>query len=165
MTAPVSPLRRKARRLGIDSVDSMIALAVARGCRHYAPAAQALESPPGLSDLTNEELTILLLSGENPYEPTAIRCAAQLARSPDVDPTRLAFQAVKEKTERVLAYIARSGIVHDCEGQGFWTRVLARFPRTEARQEPELPHWSRFASMPGLQRGGQAPTIWLTPET
>ena len=165
MTAPISPLRRKARRLGVDSVERMIAAAVARGCRHYALTVRVFESPPALSDLSNEELTILLLSGENPYEPYAIRCAAQLARSADVDPARLAFMAVREKTERVLAHIARSGIAHDCEGRSFWTSVLSHLHRTETREEPELPHWSRFVSMPGLQRGGMAPTTWLTPET
>lgn len=164
MTTPVSPLRRKARRLGIDSVDRMIAVAVARGCRHYAPTVRAPVSPPALSDLSNEELTILLLLGENSYEPYAIRCAAQLARSPDVDPARLSFMAVREKTERVLAHIARSGIAHDCEGQGFWTSVLAHLHLTGTREEPDLPHWTRFVSMPGLQRGGVAPTTWLTPE-
>ena len=164
MTAPVSPLRRKARRLGINTVDRMIALAVARGCRHYATTVRPLESPTPLSDLSNEELTILLLTGENPSDPYAIRCAAQLARSPDVDPARLAFMAIREKTERVLAHIARSGIAHDSDGQSFWTTVLARLQRAGTAEEPDLPHWTRFVSMPGIQRGGPAPAIWLTPD-
>jgi hypothetical protein len=165
ITTPVSVLRRKARRLGIDGIESMISLAVLRGCLHYAASAQTLKSPPSRAELTNEELVILLLIGENPYEPTAIRCAAQLARSPEIDPLRLANLAVREKTERTLSHIARAGIAHDGQGKKFWMTVLNHLPRSEARTEPELPHWTRFVSMPGRQRGGLAPTTWLIPET
>jgi hypothetical protein len=165
ITTPVSVLRHKARRLGIDDIGSMISLAVARGCRHYSPAARVLAYPPSRAELTDEELAILLLLGGNPYEPTAIRCAAQLARSPDVDPARLAELAIREKTERVLAHIARAGIAHDVPGNGFWRTVIDHLPPLKARAEPELPHWSRFVSMPGRQRGGEAPVTWLAPET
>lgn len=162
-TTPVSALLRKARRLGLGGVDSMIALAVARGCRHYTAGATMLEKLPTRDELSDEELTILLLIGENPYAPTAIRCAAQLARSPHVDPARLARLAIMEKTQRVLGHIARAGTEHDSEGADFWQRVLDELPHLTARQEPALPHWSRFVSMPGRQRQGTAPTRWLAP--
>jgi hypothetical protein len=165
ITTPVSVLRRKARGMGIDGIGQMISLAVARGCRHYSPAAHKLEFPPSRTDLTDEELVILLLIGENSYEPTAIRCAAQLARSPVVDPVRLAELAVREKTERTLAHISRAGIAHDDTGKDFWTTILDHLPHIEKRSEPELPHWTRFVSMPGRQRGGVAPATWLVPET
>lgn len=46
MTTPVSTLLRKARRLGLHGVDALIALAVARGCHHYASDRTPLVAPP-----------------------------------------------------------------------------------------------------------------------
>lgn len=162
-TTPVSALLRKARRLGLHGVESFIALAVARGCRHYPADPALLSSPPPTEVLGDDELTILLLIGENSYEPTAIRCAAQLARSSRVEPTRLARLAIMEKVERCLTHIARAGIAHDLEGACFWQNVLQHLPAASFRPEPHLPHWTRFVSMPGRQRAGIAPIRWLTP--
>ena len=161
-TTPVSPLLRKARRLGLRDVGDFIALAVERGCTHYKAAAKKNPSHGG-EGLGNDELTILLLIGENPFEPTAIRCAAQLARSGDISPARLARLAIMEKCERVLAHIARAGMAHDPEGSPFWSEILSRLPDQRPRSETNLPHWSRFVSMPGIQRGGMIPPTWLTP--
>jgi len=162
-TTPVSALLRKARKLGLHDVDALIALAVARGCSHYAPGRDSLPQPPTRQTLGDEELTILLLLGENPYDPAAIRCAAQLARSPHIDPKRLARLAIMEKTERVLAHIAHAGVAHDPDGTEFWQNLIDRLPSAAPRREPNLPHWTRFVSMPGRQRGGTAPTRWLVP--
>lgn len=162
-TTPVSPLLRKARRLGIHSIEDIIHLAVTRGCRHYRidDATAAVDVPT--TSLGDDELTILLIIGENVYEPTAIRCAAQLARSPSIQPARLARLATMEKCERVLTHIARAGVNHDPEGSRFWRDLLDSLPTAPARQEHALPHWTRFVSMPGIQRSGIAPTRWLTP--
>lgn len=160
-TTPVSPLLRKARRLGIHSVDDMIALSALRGCNHYMRDTSSVPVPP--NELGDEELTILLIVGENSYEPTAIRCAAQLARSPFVNPANLARLALMEKCERVLAHIARAGIDHDADGADFWHDVLNRLHAPPAREESALPHWTRFVSMPGIQRSGPAPIRWLIP--
>jgi len=62
--------------------------------------------PANAVAIDDTELTILLLLGENVYEPMAIRCAAQLARSPHIHSTNLARLAIMEKCERVLANIA-----------------------------------------------------------
>lgn len=162
-TTPVSPLLRKARRLGIGSVEDMIALAASRGCSHYTPGTRSVSIPTPANELGNEELTILLIIGENSYEPTAIRCAAQLARSPGIMSAQLARLALMEKCERVLAHIARAGIDHDADGAAFWQDLLNRLHAPPARQESALPHWTRFVSMPGIQRDGSAQTRWLVP--
>ena len=162
-TTPVSALLRKGRRLGIRSVGDMIQLAAARGCRHYSTGKDRTDISVAPEALGNDELTILLLIGENPYDPMAIRCAAQLARSPGIKPSRLARLAVMEKCERVLAHIARAGLQHDPDGASFWNELLAILPAPPPRKEPDLPHWSRFVSMPGIQRTGPAPTRWLVP--
>jgi hypothetical protein len=162
-TTPLSPLLRKARRLGVHTVNDMIRLAAQRGCRHYAPQPDARSLSISSGQLGDDELTILLLVGENPYEPAAIRCAAQLARSPRVNPARLARLAIMENCERVLTHIARAGAGHDPEGTSFWIDLLNRLPASPPREEPALPHWSRFVSMPGIQRSGPAAIRWLVP--
>ena len=162
-TTPVSVLLRKARRLGLRSVDSLVELAISRGCRHYSSGPATIATPPSQQELGDDELTILLIIGENAYDPVAIRCAGQLARSPRVDPLELVRLAVMEKAERVLAHIARAGIAHDAEGGPFWKTVLDRLPNTPPRNEPNLPHWTRFVSMPGRQRSGIVPPRWLVP--
>lgn len=164
ITTPASVLVRKARRLGVGSIDSMIALAVSRGCRHYSSGVEQSGSPIGRDLLSDEELAIILLAGENPYNPTAIRCAAQLARSPHVDPVNLARLARLEKTDRVLTHIARAGRRHDPAGKTLWQTVLDHLPEHPERSEPDLPHWTRFVSMPGRQRhGAKRPVTWLVP--
>jgi hypothetical protein len=161
-TTPVSPLLRKARRLGLADLQDFIALAVERGCTHYRPAARNNTGPHDVP-LDNDELTILLLLGENPYDPISIRCAAQLARSPENKPARLARLAIMEKCERVLTHIARAGASHDPDGSDFWNEILRLLPNQPVRVEAHLPHWSRFVSMPGIQRHGPAPAQWLKP--
>lgn len=163
-TAHVSVLLRKARRLGVGSLKDAIAVAVQRGCRHYqAVAAGSRASDPGQSSLSDEELVILLLLGEQPYEPFAIRCAAQMARSPEVDPQRLARLAIRERCRRVLAHIAREGVKRDDDGRDFWKAVLSHIDPPPERKEEHLPHGTRFVSMPGYQRNGYVRSQWLKP--
>lgn len=162
-TTPVSPLVRKARRLGLPDLGAMLRLAVERGCRHYRPVVEAATPQVRRSELPDDELTILLLCGEHPYEPMAIRCAAQLARSPGIAPARLAHLAAREKAERVLAHIASAGAIHDGTGRAFWQEVLARLPGVPQPPQGALPHWTRFVSMPGMFRGKVLPPVWLVP--
>lgn len=164
MTTPVSPLLRKAKRLGIHGLEDMISLAVARGCTHYARMMPKQHRQDLAHDLSDAELTILLLIGENPYSPAAIRCAGQMARSPHVDVQELARLAVQEKCERVLIHIARAGLLHDPDGHSFWEELTHALPALPEGPEPELPHWSRFMSMPGIQRSGPVAGRWLTPQ-
>ena len=165
-TTPVSLLVRKARRLGIADLDAALEVAGSRGCHHYQPAHPGAVLDPGRDQLPDDELTILLLSGENPYNPTAIRCAAQLARSPHTDPRDLARLAGRFRTHRVLAHIARAGLIHDPDGRSFWQNVLQYLPPVPERLEPDLPHWSRYVSMPGRPRQGMGPLPpqWLVPQ-
>lgn len=163
-TAPFSYLLRKARQLGVTGLDAFIELASVRGCDHYRPPSPRGVTDPGQECLSDEELTILLLLGENAYAPMAVRCAAQLARSPRIKVGHLADLAIRHKTTRVLSHIARAGSHHDPDGKEFWQALLSRLP-SASYPEPEvdLPHWSRFVSMPGIQRNGLTPIRWLIP--
>jgi hypothetical protein len=53
-------------------------LAVARGARHYASVYPPAESDPGVEAISHEDLVALLLLGAQPFEPFALRCAAQI---------------------------------------------------------------------------------------
>jgi hypothetical protein len=163
-TAPCSYLLRKARLLGVVGLDAFVELASLRGCDHYRPSSSSGVQDPGQERLPDEELTILLLLGENAYAPNAVRCAAQLARSPGIVVGHLAELAIRHKTSRVLSHIAHAGSLHDPEGTEFWKTLFSRLPSASFREpEVDLPHWSRFVSMPGLHRNGPAPIRWLTP--
>jgi hypothetical protein len=162
-TTPVSLLRKKATRLVIQTSEDALRLAASRGCGHYRPCDAVGIADPGRDLLPDDELAILLISGESAYDPLAIRCAAQLARSKRVDPRRLARLARLEKADRVLRHIARAGVEHDEEGRAFWQTVLDCLPHVPFHEEPYLPHWTRFVSMPGIQRHGPVIPRWLIP--
>lgn len=162
-TTPVSFIVKKAQRLKIYGLDEAIALAAIRGCRHYAPVNGTSVDDPGRSIFPDEELVVFLISGENSYSPTAIRCAAQLARSSYVNPAVLAKLTLRLKCERVLGSIAHAGFQHDVEGRDFWTALLSALPPMASRDEPKLPHWSRYVSMAGIQRDGMTAPKWLRP--
>jgi len=157
-TRHASPLRRRARRLGAGDPDALIRLAVKRGCIHYAGAGPSL-ADVNESAITNEELVALLLLGENPFEPTAIRCAAQLASK--TDPIRLGRIASRERAARVLDYIASEGERHDSDGADFWRTLRRSLGPQKPVRSGVLPHWSRFVSDPGTIRGKRMPAVWL----
>jgi hypothetical protein len=158
-TSHCSALLRSARRVGLDSTECFIRLAVARGCYHYGPGYPALESDPGIAAITNEELVALLLLGSNQYDPIAVRCAAQLAGSCNVE--TLAFVAKCERIERPLSYIAIAGAKYDPEHRIFWTELSERLGEQALVADGILPHWSRFVSQTGVTRNGGGVITWL----
>jgi hypothetical protein len=154
-----SALLRRARRQGLDSTAKLVGLAVARGCRHYAPAYPPLKSDPGFATISNEELVALLLLGENEFDPIAIRCAAQLAGSCDTG--KLVQIAIRERIGRTLSYIADAGMAHDAVSEDFWIQLKAQLGDQDPVIEGVLPHWSRFVSQTGLTRNGGGSVTWL----
>ncbi len=158
-TAHCSLLQRKARRLGVPDLAAAIRLAVARGARHYASAWAPAESDPGPDALPDEELVALLLLGAHPFEPFAIRCAAQLVSR--CDPARLARLARLERVARPLAHIAGAGLAHDPARAAQWRDLLGRLGRLPPVPAGRLPHWTRFVSHSGLTRRGGPRTDWL----
>lgn len=164
-TSHLSSLVRKARRVGFLDIESLIQLAVLRGCTHYQNVIQDLSvHDPGQSFLSNEELVVLLLHGNYRYEPMAVRCAAQLIKSALIDPERIGFLAIKERCEVPLRHIALNGKKHDPEAREFWQAILAALGKGD-EEPPEgiLPHVSRFMMNPGIQRGKIQPAKWLAP--
>ncbi|MCF6311087.1 MAG: hypothetical protein L3J39_01425 [Verrucomicrobiales bacterium] len=170
-TSHQSPLMRKVKALGFANVEDLIQLAIKRGCHHFKnvlpPRLDSVEGiqEPGLEKLSQDELVILLLHGNNRNEPIAIRCAAQLLKSKLISPRRIAFLAIQERCETPLKYIAQYGAHHDLADLDFWNIILNSLAGRGSRPpEAILPHPSRFMINPGLQRGTIQKPFWLTPQ-
>ncbi len=155
-TCHVSPLRRHATALGLRDGWDLLALAVQRGCRHCAGVGpQRAGTDPGESVLANEELVVLLLAGENRFEPFLIRAAAELLRAVPVNVVRLVWLARRERVGRVLAHIARAGVAHDPQADFFWAALVSGLGPVASVPPGVLPHWSRFVALRGVGRGGR----------
>lgn len=168
-TPHLSPLLRKTRKMGLTSPDSLLALAVKRGCLHYTPpnfiASNVLE--PGKSQLSDAELAIALISGAQEFDPQRIRCAAQLLGSPNIDSAFLARLTAMERCEPIIAHIAQAALRHDePERIEFWKNLSSRL-KSQATPAPGiLPHPSRFMVQAGLTKPGHnlgAASVWLKP--
>lgn len=161
-TAHVSGLAIRLARLsgaGDRLPEWLLRTAVERGARHYQRDFDP-SLPPDNPAISDEEIGIALCLGQMPDDPWFIRAAAQLLSSPRVDPQRLARLAEMERVEPVLLHIAAA-----CERVGEalepWATLRRQLhPRRTVRTEA-LPHWTRFAILPGLTRDGYAPPQWL----
>lgn len=162
-TAHVSGLPIRLARLsgaGDRLPEWLLKTAVERGAKHYQrdfDPSLPLDNPA----ILDEEIGVALCLGQMPDEPWLIRAAAQLLSSPRVEPERLVRLAVMERVEPVLLHIAAA-----CERVGEtlepWATLRRRLhPRRTVRTNA-LPHWTRFAILPGLTRDGYAPPQWLT---
>jgi hypothetical protein len=154
-TAHRSPLRRHAVDAGLRDEWDLLALAVQRGCRHVAGVASREAVDPGRAVLDNEQLIVLLLAGENPFQPFLVRAAAELLRAARIDGARLAWLARRERCAPVLAHIARAGAEHDADAREFWRALLVALGPQRPAAPGVLPHWTRFAVLQGMNRGGR----------
>jgi len=159
-----SPLLARFRKRGLE-VPEMIAVAVARGCRHYSNYARGIQIDASqFADVSDEELSVGLMHSSLPYNPAFIRIASQLLSGPNVDPDNLARIAVKEDCAMVLRYVAQCGKITE-PGNRFWTQLLSALPEVSPPAEGVMPHISRFRSETGLSpRDRRSPSIeWLRP--
>lgn len=161
-TAHVSGLAIRLARLsgaGDRLPEWLLKVAVERGARHYQrefdPAL-----PPDHPAIPDEEIGVALCLGQMPHEPWLIRAAAQLLSSPRVDIDRLVRLAEMERVEPVFLHIAAACARVD-ETMEPWASLRNRLhPRRTVRTDA-LPHWTRFAILPGMNRDGYLPPQWL----
>lgn len=164
VTPHLSPLLRKARRLGLATPDALLRLAVQRGCRHYAPPDfDLLVEAPGPAQFSDLELAIALCSAAQCYEPVYVRCAAQLLGGPNTTSVALAQLARMERCEAVVAHIATAAILFDRGHESFWENVLALLPGVTPVKPGVLPHSSRFVLHSGVvdPRRPRPAIVWL----
>lgn len=164
MTAHISGLRHKARRLGLPALDDLANEAIARGCYHYAPSFDhGLESRVSERELANDEHAIALLTVANPYDPRIIRIGAMMLGADGNEPRDLVRLAVRERCECVVRYVANCALRYEPDSP-FWMKLLAALPSGPMPKVGVMPHHSRFVSDSGLiaPRTFGKPT-WLRP--
>lgn len=163
-TAHVSGLAIRLARVssaGVRLPEWLLKVAVERGAKHYQRDFDP-SLPPDNPSISDEEIGVAMCLGQMPYDPLSIRAAAQLLSSPKTDPKQLSQLAVMERVEPVLLYVAAIAerFVPQLEP---WAYLRANLHSRRAPRADALPHWSRFAILPGLQRDGSyAPPHWLT---
>lgn len=162
-TPHISPLLRKAKRLGLHSLELLESLAVARGCWHYrgpdvVPAPDVPER-----ELSNEELALALLSPCLPYSPLTIRVGAAMLGAIGNEIPILARLAVAERCVPQVRCIAGAALLFEPDNP-FWRQLLDHLPAVPAVKEGVMPHPSRFVSMTGMTRSGtRRVTVWNRP--
>lgn len=165
MTPHLSPLLRKARRLGYADPDALLRLAVARGCSHYTPPDYPSDGVKdcGQERFSNAELAVALVSGGLEGDARHVRVAAQLLAAPDVSAAAVARLARMERCVPIIRYIAEAGLREDEEGGAFWGAVLEVLPESRPIPEGRMPHPSRFMSQPGWTPPARPPRrpSWL----
>ena len=162
-TAHVSGLAIRLARLsgaGDRLPEWLLKTAAERGAKHYQRDFDP-SLPPDNPAVLDEEVGVALCLGQMPDDPWLIRAAAQLLSSPRVDPKRLTRLAEMERVEPVLLHIAAACERVDPTAEPWATLRNALHPRRTVRTDA-LPHWTRFAILPGLTREGYAPAQWLT---
>jgi len=162
-TAHVSGLAIRLARLsgaGDRLPEWLLKTAVERGAKHYQRDFDP-SLPPDNPGIPDKEIGVALWLGQMPDEPWLIRAAAQLLSSPHMEPQRLARLAEMERVEPVLLHIAAAceRVDEDLEP---WATLRRRLPPRRIVRTDSLPHWTRFAILPGLTRDGYAPPRWLT---
>lgn len=161
MTAHISPLLQKAKRLGLVTPEDLELLALARGLRYFGTTDRAPEISTAL--FSNEELAIALMSPSAPYSMNRLRMAGALMAADDVSVERLVHLARQERCLAIVSYIAKCALMVEPENP-FWQKILHATPNTQKVAVDILPHVSRFSAMTGMDRKGRhLQSQWIRP--
>ncbi len=141
----------------------LLAVALARGDRHYAPLWPVLV-PANLTWLPQEALGCALLRGpETASTFQAIRCGAMILSDCGNEPGRIALAAKIYDVAARVAYLARLGQVED-DFPEYWAGVLAALPDLPAGDGDFLPGVSRLVAETRHNGPGRgAKRVWLRP--
>jgi len=161
-TTHLSPLLRKARRLGLQAAE-LERLAIERGCDYYGGGELTPSVHVSVEQLSNAELAIALVNTALRYDPQTLRLGAAMLSAEGNSPGEIARLAVMERCERVVRYIAEAGLKFE-PGNAFWPRLLDLLPVTAPPRSGVLPHPTRFVAMTGFTRRGPETVIeWIRP--
>ncbi len=159
----ISPLLKKAQRLGLHSAELLESLAVARGCWHYRSPDLGLAPEVSESDFSNEDLAAALLSPSLPYLAHTIRLGAAMLGATGNGIEFLARLAVAERCVIPMHYVAEAALHFEPDNL-FWRGLLDHLPESLPVPDGVMPHPTRFVSMTGMTRGGvRPPPIWIRP--
>ena len=163
-TTHLSPLLRKARRLGLGARD-LERLAIQRGCDYYhnGEPFERIEVSP--DQFSNAELAIALLNPALGYDPQMIRLGAAMLSAEGTDPEQLARLAKMERCEALVRYIAEAGMKFEPRNS-FWGRLLDFLPHFPEPKSGVFPHPTRFVAMTGFTRRGPETIVeWIRPSS
>lgn len=147
-------IARKPRR-------ELLAIAVARGCDHYAPLWPDLR-PEDDPALPHEVLGCALLRGPADEETfQSIRCGAMVLSDLGNSLGRIVLAAGELAVTGRVTHIARLGRFHDAH-PGIWRPLLAALPKPGQADETFLPGVSRLVRETFVRGGGRGPErTWL----
>ncbi|HEY0793941.1 MAG TPA: hypothetical protein VGD78_22960 [Chthoniobacterales bacterium] len=160
-------LLRKLRFDGVDTPETLIALAVQRGCYHYQTNVMA----PAVSirRCSNEALAAALLSPNNLYNPRLIRAGAMLLSGTAINPERLVLEALRERCGEVLLHVVKAAQRVDSQSPR-WNKLFEliahRFRRLKPVNPGILPSDGRFCVETGFigrKKAKQVHLTWLRP--
>lgn len=157
-TTHLSPLLRKARKLGLGPVE-LQTLAVQRGCRHYMTGEEPEIPLATRAQFSNEELAIALLCVALPYDSRSIRCGAAMLGAEGNSPAALAWLAKLERSEVPVRHVALAGRRYEPENP-FWTELISLLPEVPIPDNGALPHPTRYVAMTGFTREGPGLVTW-----
>lgn len=144
---------------GLASELDLMALAVSRGCRHYAPMVQGRPAPAGLDTLPHEVLACAMLRYPMPEGFDSFRCGVMVLSDRSNQPAAIADAAAYFGVSDRVGYVVRLGLAHD-DTPDFWRKMLPLFPK--AANPDSLPGPSRLVSETRLSGGNRGPVrIWL----
>jgi len=161
-TTLLSPLLRKARRLGLGPRELEI-LAVQRGCDYYHDGSPL--PPPSVSEkeFSDVELAISLLNPALRYHPQSLRLGAAMLGATGNAPEEIARLAKMERAEAIVRYVASAGKRFEPENP-FWTRLMDLLPTMTPPKSSVVPHPTRFVAMTGFTRRGPETIVeWIRP--
>lgn len=140
--------------------ERLLALAIGRGCDHYAPLWPDLPAAGGV--LPHEVLGCALLRGPTGGETfQAIRCGAMVLSDLSNAPASIAAAAARLGVAGRVVHIARLALTA-ADYPEFWRNILAGLPDVEPNEPEFLPGLSRFASETRLSGPRSGPVrLWL----
>lgn len=125
--------------------DWLIDLANARGARVISRdvSGDGSFAPPPEESLSNSELVVAICQPQCLDRPQMLRLAAQLISRRAVKFEELKLVARRERSERILAEMARQALKVD-PAHEIWREIFEVFGR-EARLREPIIHWTRLA--------------------
>ena len=161
-TTHLSPLLRKARRLGLEA-EGLERLAILRGCDYYHNGDPLPPLHVSVDEFSNAELAIALLNPALRYHPQTLRLGAAMLSADENSPEKLARLAKLERCEAIVRYVAEAGKKFEPQNL-FWTRLLELLPTTAPPKSGVVPHPTRFVAMTGMTRRGIETVVeWIRP--
>ncbi len=161
-TTHLSPLLRKAQRLGLDAA-GLERLAIQRGCDYYHEGEPLPPASVSLGEFSNEELAIALMNPALRYHPQTLRLGAAMLGAQGNAPAEIAHLAQLERCEPIVRYVAAAGRQYEPDNP-FWGELLSLLPVTPSPKSGVVPHPTRFVAMTGItRRGVETVTEWIRP--